>query len=221
MRTGWSATEVAKRVAKDLLPGSYVNLGIGMPELVSEHVKDPGAVVFHSENGLLGMGGAAGIGHQDYDLINAGKKCVTILPGGAFFDHAESFAMVRGGHIDVCIMGALQVSGNGDLANWTTGAESDVPAVGGAMDLAIGAREVWVMMSHTTRDGQPKLVHACTYPLTACGVVKRVYTNCAVLIPSAGQAHVVDMAPHLGFEFVQAHTEPRLIPTRDLQTRSS
>ena len=176
-----SRRQIAWRVAQDIPDGAYVNLGIGMPEIVSDHLPEDREIIFHSENGILGMGPAPAPGEEDYDLINAGKKPVTMLPGGAYFHHTDSFAMIRGGHIDICVLGAFQVSATGDLANWSTGAPGAVPAVGGAMDLAVGAKRVLVMSDHTTRNGAPKLVERCTYPLTGLGVVSAVYTDLAVI----------------------------------------
>ncbi len=172
--------ELARRVAADIPEGSTVNLGIGAPTLVAEYLPDDQEIVLHTENGLLGMGPAPAEGRVDPDLINAGKQAVTALPGAAYFHHADSFAMMRGGHLDVCVMGAFQVSERGDLANWSTGAEGAIPAVGGAMDLAIGAKSVYVMTDLLTKDGASKLVAECDYPLTGVGCVSRVYTDHAV-----------------------------------------
>ena len=174
-----SKDELARRVAQDIFDGAIVNLGIGMPTLVANHIPANREVVLHSENGILGMGPAPGAGAEDYDLINAGKQPVTLLPGGAFFHHADSFAMMRGGHIDICVLGAFQVSTKGDLANWSTGEAGAIPAVGGAMDLATGAKQTWVMMDLLTKQGASKIVEQCTYPLTGIGCVKRVYTDLA------------------------------------------
>src|SRR3954453_13519300 len=171
-----SRDEMAARVARDIPEGAYVNLGIGLPTLVANHLPKDREIFLHSENGLLGMGPAPAPGEEDYDLINAGKQPVTVLPGGAYFHHADSFAMMRGGHLDICVLGAFQVSVSGDLANWHTGAPDAIPAVGGAMDLALGAREVYVMMEHQTKSGESKVVAQCTYPLTAIGCVSRIYT---------------------------------------------
>jgi 3-oxoadipate CoA-transferase beta subunit len=171
--------QLAQRVARDMHDGAYVNLGIGMPTLVANHLPAGVEIILQSENGILGMGPAPAAGHEDYDLINAGKQPVTLLPGGAFFHHADSFAMMRGGHLDICVLGAFQVSATGDLANWHTGEKDAIPAVGGAMDLATGARQTWVMMDLLTRQGQSKLVERCTYPLTGIACVKRVYTDVA------------------------------------------
>ena len=175
-----SRSEMAKMVARDIPPGSYVNLGIGQPTLVSDYLTADQRVVLHTENGMLGMGPQAKADEIDPDLVNAGKIPVTELPGAAYFHHADSFAIMRGGHLDVCVMGAFQVSASGDLANWHTGEADAIPAVGGAMDLAVGAREVFVMMTLFTKDGTPKLVPECTYPLTGVACVSRVYTECAI-----------------------------------------
>ena len=173
--------ELARRVAQDIHDGAYVNLGIGQPTLVANHLPPGIEVVLHSENGILGMGPAPAQGEEDYDIINAGKQPVTLLPGGVYFHHADSFAMMRGGHLDICVLGAFQVSERGDLANWHTGAPDAIPAVGGAMDLATGARQVFVMMEHLTKSGESKIVRACTYPLTGIGCVKRIYSDLATL----------------------------------------
>jgi 3-oxoadipate CoA-transferase beta subunit len=173
--------QLAARIAQDIGEGAIVNLGIGMPTLVANHIPKDREVLLHSENGLLGMGPAPAPGMEDYDLINAGKQPVTLLPGGSYFHHTDSFAMMRGGHLDICVLGAFQVSATGDLANWHTGEKDAIPAVGGAMDLAVGARQTWVMMDLLTKQGQSKLVQHCTYPLTAPACVKRVYSDLATL----------------------------------------
>ncbi len=173
--------ELARRVARDIHDGAYVNLGIGQPTLVANHLPEGVEVILHSENGILGMGPAPAAGLEDYDLINAGKQPVTLLPGGAFFHHADSFGMMRGGHLDICVLGAFQVSATGDLANWHTGEPDAIPAVGGAMDLATGAKQTWVMMDLLTKKGESKVVAQCSYPLTGIGCVKRIYTDLATL----------------------------------------
>jgi 3-oxoadipate CoA-transferase beta subunit len=192
--------ELAARVAKDIPEGATVNLGIGQPTLVANHIPTSLEILLHSENGILGMGPAPAAGQEDYDLINAGKQPVTLLPGGAFFHHADSFAMMRGGHLDICVLGAFQVSATGDLANWHTGEPGAIPAVGGAMDLASGAKQTWVMMDLLTKQGQSKLVSACSYPLTGIGCVKRVYTDLATLACTANGLLVIDMVPGLTLE---------------------
>lgn len=176
-----SKEELAQRVAQDIHDGAYVNLGIGMPTLVANHIPAGREVILQSENGILGMGPAPAAGEEDYDLINAGKQPVTLLPGGAYFHHADSFAMMRGGHLDICVLGAFQVSATGDLANWSTGEPGAIPAVGGAMDLAIGAKQTWVMMDLLTKKGESKVVAQCTYPLTGIACVKRIYSELATL----------------------------------------
>jgi len=191
----WKNDEIARRIAEDIPDGSYVNLGIGMPELVANHIPPGKELVFHSENGLLGMGPSPGDNARDPELINAGKKPVTVLPGGSFFHHADSFAMIRGGHIDVCVMGGMQVSCKGDLANWSTGGPDAIPAVGGAMDLAASARAVYIFMTHTTKTGEFKLVDEISYPATALGCVKRVYTDLAVIDITAKGFCVREMCP--------------------------
>ena len=199
-----SKDELAARVAQDIPEGATVNLGIGQPTLVANHIPDSREVLLHSENGILGMGPAPAKGLEDYDLINAGKQPVTLLPGGAFFHHADSFAMMRGGHLDICVLGAFQVSATGDLANWHTGEPGAIPAVGGAMDLAIGAKQTWVMMDLLTKQGQSKLVQTCSYPLTGIGCVKRVYTDLATLACTPQGLVVMDMVDGLGLEELSA-----------------
>lgn len=199
-----SKDELAARVAQDIPEGATVNLGIGQPTLVANHIPASREVLLHSENGILGMGPAPAKGLEDYDLINAGKQPVTLLPGGAFFHHADSFAMMRGGHLDICVLGAFQVSATGDLANWHTGEPGAIPAVGGAMDLAIGAKQTWVMMDLLTKQGQSKLVQACSYPLTGIVCVKRVYTDLATLACTPQGLEVIDMVEGLGLEELSA-----------------
>ena len=199
-----SKDELAARVAQDIPEGATVNLGIGQPTLVANHIPASREVLLHSENGILGMGPAPAKGLEDYDLINAGKQPVTLLPGGAFFHHADSFAMMRGGHLDICVLGAFQVSATGDLANWHTGEPGAIPAVGGAMDLAIGAKQTWVMMDLLTKQGQSKLVQTCSYPLTGIGCVKRVYTDLATLACTTQGLVVMDTVDGLGLEALSA-----------------
>src|SRR5574343_63115 len=200
----WNREQMAQRVARDISDGAVVNLGIGLPTLVANHIPADREVVLHSENGVLGMGPAPAPGHEDFDLINAGKQPVTLRPGGCFFHHADSFAMMRGGHLDVCVLGAFQVSATGDLANWHTGAPDAIPAVGGAMDLAIGAKKTYVMMEYLTKKGEAKLVPACSYPLTGIGCVSRIYTDLAIIDLGADGASVVALAPGLTLEALQA-----------------
>jgi 3-oxoadipate CoA-transferase beta subunit len=192
-----SKEQLAQRVARDIHDGAYVNLGIGMPTLVANHLPAGVEVILHSENGILGMGPAPAPGQEDFDLINAGKQPVTLLAGGAFFHHADSFAMMRGGHLDICVLGAFQVSATGDLANWHTGEKDAIPAVGGAMDLAIGARQTWVMMDLLTRQGESKVVAHCSYPLTGIGCVKRIYSDLATLACTPEGLKLIDMAEGL------------------------
>jgi 3-oxoadipate CoA-transferase beta subunit len=202
--------EVARRIAADIPDGSYVNLGIGMPTLVADCVGRDKEIVYHSENGILGMGPAPATGEENWELINAGKQPVTLLPGGAFFHHTDAFMMMRGGHIDVTVLGAFQVSERGDLANWATDVVGMPPAVGGAMDLAVGARRVLVMTTHTTKDGRPKLLPHCTFPLTAARVVDRVYTDLAVVDVAPDGFLVREMAPGLTPDELQGLTAARL-----------
>lgn len=202
-----SRTEMAQRLAKDIAPGSYVNIGIGMPELVANYLDPKDEIILHSENGILGMGPAAPEGQEDLELINAGKKPVTLLTGGAFFDHVDSFTIMRGGHLDLCIMGGMQVAENGDLANWNLGRPGEPPAVGGAMDLAVGAKKVYILMEHNTKDGKPKLVKNCTLPLTGIGVVSRIYTDLAVLEVTPKGLKVIEMNEGLTLEQLQSQTE--------------
>ncbi len=203
---GWSREQMAQRVALDIADGSYVNLGIGIPELVAQFVPPGREFIYHTENGLLGMGPAPSTAQLDPELINAGKKPVTANPGAAYFHHADSFVMIRGGHIDICVLGALQVSQFGDLANWSTGAADAIPAVGGAMDLVAGVKTIYVMTTHTTSDGQPKLVKQCSYPLTGKSVVDRIYTDLAIIEISEQGFVVSELAPGVGFDYVQSKT---------------
>jgi 3-oxoacid CoA-transferase B subunit len=201
-----TARQMAARVAQDIPDGSYVNLGIGLPTLVADVVPPGREIVYHSENGILGMGPAPEPGTGDPELINAGKQLVTLVPGGAYFHHTDAFVMMRGGHIDITVLGAFQVAANGDLANWATDDATLPPAVGGAMDLAVGARQVFVLTTHTTKDGRPKLLPACTYPLTAAAVVDRVYTDLAVIDVTPDGFVVREMVPGLGRDELQART---------------
>jgi 3-oxoadipate CoA-transferase beta subunit len=192
-----SKEQLAQRVAQDIHDGAYVNLGIGMPTLVANHLPAGIEVILHSENGILGMGPAPAAGQEDYDLINAGKQPVTMLAGGAYFHHADSFAMMRGGHLDICVLGAFQVSATGDLANWHTGEKDAIPAVGGAMDLAIGAKQTWVMMDLLTKKGESKVVAQCSYPITGIACVKRIYSELATLECTPQGLKLIDMVEGL------------------------
>jgi 3-oxoadipate CoA-transferase beta subunit len=195
--------EIAARVARDIPEGAYVNLGIGLPTLVGNYLPPDREIFLHSENGLLGMGPAPPPGEEDEDLINAGKQPVTLLTGGSYFDHADSFAMMRGGHLDICVLGAFQVAVNGDLANWHTGAPDAIPAVGGAMDLAVGAKQVFVTMEHQTKIGESKIVAQCTYPVTGLACVSRIYTDLAVIDVTPDGLVVREMIPDLSLEELQ------------------
>ena len=192
--------QLAARVAQDIPEGATVNLGIGMPTAVANHIPSSREVLLHSENGILGMGPAPAAGQEDFDLINAGKQPVTLLAGGAYFHHADSFAMMRGGHLDICVLGAFQVSATGDLANWHTGEPGAVPAVGGAMDLAIGAKQTWVMMDLLTKQGQSKVVSTCTYPVTGLACVKRIYSDLGTLACTPQGLKIIDLVPGLSLE---------------------
>jgi 3-oxoadipate CoA-transferase beta subunit len=196
--------QMAQRVARDIPEGSYVNLGIGLPTLVANHLDPSREVILQSENGLLGMGPAPAPGEEDEDVINAGKQAVTLLTGGAYFHHADSFAMMRGGHLDICVLGAFQVSVSGDLANWHTGAPDAIPAVGGAMDLAVGAKRVFVMMEHQTKTGESKIVEQCSYPLTGMACVSRIYTDLAVIEITPQGLKVLELAEGLSLDELQA-----------------
>jgi 3-oxoadipate CoA-transferase, beta subunit len=207
----WTRDQIAQRVARDIPEGAYVNLGIGLPTKVANYLPAEREIFLHSENGLLGMGPAPAPGDEDPELINAGKEPVTLLEGGAFFHHGDSFAMMRGGHLDIGVLGAFQVSKTGDLANWHTGAADAIPAVGGAMDLAIGAKHVFVMMDHLTKSGECKLVDACTYPVTGIGCVDRVYTDLAVIDVTARGLVVIDRVEGLSFDALQEVTPVPLL----------
>ncbi|MDR9850113.1 CoA transferase subunit B [Herbaspirillum huttiense] len=204
--------EIAARVAQDIPEGAYVNLGIGLPTKVANYLPADKEIFLHSENGVLGMGPAPAPGEEDEDLINAGKQPVTLLTGGSYFHHADSFSMMRGGHLDICVLGAFQVSAKGDLANWHTGAPDAIPAVGGAMDLAIGAKQVFVMMDHQTKTGESKLVEACSYPLTGIGCVNRIYTDLAVIDLTPQGLQVREIVEGLSFAQLQELTGAPLRP---------
>ena len=207
--------QIAERAAQDIADGSYVNLGIGMPELIAQFVPKGREIVLHTENGLLGMGPAPAPDAVDVELINAGKKPVTANPGASYFHHADSFAMVRGGHLDLCVLGAMEVAANGDLANWSTGRDDAIPAVGGAMDLVSGVRTVRVMTTHCTRDGTPKLVEKCSYPLTGAEVVSRIYTDLAVVDVTPDGFALIETAPGVSFDDVAARTGAPLRDARE------
>ncbi len=207
--------EMAQRLALDIPNGSYVNLGIGIPELVARFVPEGRTLIYHTENGLLGMGPSPEEDAGDPELINAGKRHVTAIPGAAYFHHADSFAMIRGGHIDLCVLGAMQVSQHGDLANWSTGEPGAIPAVGGAMDLVAGVKKVYVITQHCTKDGEPKLVERCTYPLTGRGVIDRIYTDLAVIDVTPGGFRLVELSPGIEFDDVQQRTGAKLLPIHE------
>ena len=203
--------QMAARVGRDIPNGAYVNLGIGLPTMVANHRPKDREIILHTENGLLGMGPAPEAGAEDLDLINAGKQPVTALPGASYFHHADSFGMMRGGHLDCCVLGAFQVSVQGDLANWHTGAKDAIPAVGGAMDLAIGAKQVFVMMEHLTKQGESKIVERCTYPVTGLHCVNRIYTDLAVIDVTSEGLAVIDIVPGLSFDQLAALSKVPLI----------
>jgi 3-oxoadipate CoA-transferase beta subunit len=207
---GFTRTEMAARVARDIPEGWYVNLGLGLPTLIPDYIPRDREVVFHSENGVLGMGPVPPKHQIDTWMINATKQNITLLKGASLFHHADSFGMIRGGHLDLCVLGAYEVAENGDIANWATLQNDVVPAVGGAMDLSAGSKRLWVLMEHTTKDGRSRLVQRCSYPLTAAGVVKRVYTNLAVLDVTERGFAVLDMAPGITFDSLQAVTGAKL-----------
>ena len=207
---GWSREEMAQKVAIDIPDGSYVNLGIGIPELVADFVPEDREVIYQTENGLLGMGKVPSKKKEDRELVNAGKKCISAISGASYFHHADSFAMIRGGHIDICVLGAMQVSKNGDLANWSTGTKDAIPAVGGAMDLVAGVKRIFVITQHTTKKGLPKIINKCTFPLTGKNVVERIYTNLAIIDVKEDGLFIKELAPNVNFDFVQKHTEVTL-----------
>jgi 3-oxoadipate CoA-transferase beta subunit len=218
---GWTREQMAARAARDIPDGSYVNLGIGIPELVAQFVPEGREFIYHTENGMLGMGPPPAEEERDLDLMNAGKKYVTALPGAAYFHHADSFCMIRGGHIDVCVLGTMQVAANGDIANWSTGAPDAIPAVGGAMDLVQGVEHIYVITQHTTRTGEPKLVEQCSYPLTGAGVVSRIFTDLAVVDVTPDGFRVVELAPGITFDEVQEKTGAAILPPgKDVPNRT-
>lgn len=209
-KIGWSRAEMAQKVAFDIPDGSYVNLGIGIPEMVADFVPEGRELIYQTENGLLGMGPIPEVGKGDRELVNAGKKYVTANPGAAYFHHADSFGMIRGGHIDICVLGAMQVSEDGDLANWSTGAKNAIPAVGGAMDLVAGVKRIFVITQHLTKHGDPKIVEACSFPLTGKEVVERIYTNLAILDIQKEGLFIREMAPNVCFDYLQKLTGAKL-----------
>ena len=213
-KQGWDRDAMAKNVAEDITDGAYVNLGIGLPELVANHIPEDREVVFHTENGLLGMGPSPTPVGSDPELINAGKKYTSLAAGASFFHHADSFAMIRGGHIDVCVLGAMQVAESGDLANWSIGQNDPMPAVGGAMDLVAGVPNIWIITQHCTKDGAPKLVQKCTLPLTGLAIVTRVYTNLAIMNVTGNGFEVMRLAPDIDLESVRTATGGRLLDGR-------
>jgi 3-oxoadipate CoA-transferase beta subunit len=209
-KIGWSRAEMAQKVALDIPDGSYVNLGIGIPEMVADFVPEGRELIYQTENGLLGMGPVPEEGQGNRELVNAGKKYVTAIPGAAYFHHADSFTMIRGGHIDICVLGAMQVSKDGDLANWSTGKKDAVPAVGGAMDLVAGVKRIFVITQHVTKHGEPKIVEQCTFPLTGKNVVERIYTDLAIIDVKKDGLFVQELAPGVDFDYVQKQTGAQL-----------
>ena len=205
-KIGWERAEMAQKVALDIPDGSYVNLGIGIPEMVADFVPEGREVIYQTENGLLGMGKSPKKEHEDRELVNAGKKCVTAIAGASYFHHADSFAMIRGGHIDICVLGAMQVSKKGDLANWSTGKKNAIPAVGGAMDLVAGVKRIFVITQHVTKYGDPKIIEKCTFPLTGKEVVERIYTNLAIIDVKKEGLFVREMGPNVTFDYLQEQT---------------
>ncbi len=203
---GRTREEMAQRVAQDIPDGSYVNLGIGIPELVVRFVPEGREFIYHTENGLLGMGPSPAPGEGNPELINAGKRHVTAIPGACYFHQSDSFAMIRGGHLDLCVLGALQVAQNGDLANWSVGGPNAIPAVGGAMDLVAGVKSIFVVTQHCTKKGAPKLVETCSLPLTGLGIVNRIYTDLAVVDVTPEGFRLVELSPGIDFDYVQERT---------------
>jgi len=213
--TGWSREDMARRLAQDIPDGAFVNLGIGIPELIARFVPEGREFIYHTENGLLGMGPSPEEGDSDPELINAGKRYVTANDGAAYFHHADSFAMIRGGHLDLSVLGAMQVASNGDLANWSTGKPNAIPAVGGAMDLVAGVKNVFVITQHCTKNGDPKLVDSCSFPLTGQGVVDRIYSDLAVIDVTQEGFRVVELCPGVDFKSVQDRTGAPLLPAKE------
>ena len=205
-KIGWNRAEMAQKVALDIPDGSYVNLGIGIPEMVADFVPEGRELIYQTENGLLGMGPVPEEGKGNRELVNAGKKYITAIPGAAYFHHADSFTMIRGGHIDICVLGAMQVSKEGDLANWSTGATNAIPAVGGAMDLVAGVKRIFVITQHVTKHGDPKIVDECSFPLTGKHVVERIYTDLAIIDVKEDGLYVREMAPNVDFNYLQERT---------------
>jgi len=212
---GWTREQMAELAAMDIPDGAYVNLGIGIPELVTKFVPEGREFIYHTENGLLGMGPAPELGQEDSELINAGKKAVTAVPGASFFHHGDSFTMIRGGHIDVCVLGAMQISQEGDLANWSTGAPDAIPAVGGAMDLVAGVKTIFVISQHTTKNGAAKLVEKCSYPLTGKKVVTRIFSDLAIIDITPEGFRLRKLAPGVTYEDVCEKTDAPLLPIKE------
>jgi len=208
---GWDRDAMASRAAMDIPDGAFVNLGIGIPEKVARYVPEGREVIYHTENGLLGMDAAVEPGREDPELINAGKKPVSAIPGAAYFHHADSFSMIRGGHIDICVLGAMQVSQSGDLANWSTGSADAIPAVGGAMDLVAGVETIYIITQHCTKTGEPKLVKTCSYPLTGVAVVSRIFTDLAVIDVTPEGFRLVELAPGVDLDYVRQRTGCELL----------
>ena len=212
---GWNREKMAELAAHDIPDGAIVNLGIGIPELVTKFVPEGREFIYHTENGLLGMGPAPATGEEDPELINAGKKAITAIPGASYFHHADSFTMIRGGHIDVCVLGAMQVAQNGDIANWSTGAPDAIPAVGGAMDLVAGVKTILVITQHTTKTGDAKLVEACSFPLTGQSVVSRIYTDLAIINVTSEGFRLVKLAPGVSYQEICDKTAAPVLPIKE------